>query len=115
MPVAEMVVIQADALRDFATRVFASYELPDADARLLADSLVEADLRDVCSHGLQLAPGYFGRLKRGEVTLQPNVKVVRETNGTLLLDGDNGMGQVVSNQAMAMAIGKAKQNGTAVV
>ena len=52
MPVAEERVTPADALRDFCARIFASLGLPEADARLLADSLVEADLRDVRSHGL---------------------------------------------------------------
>lgn len=115
MAVAEMVVIQADALRDFTTRIFAALGLPEADAWLLSDSLVESDLRDIRSHGLLMAPGYVGRIQRGEVNLQPKISVVRETPATVLLDGDNGMGQVVANEAMAQAIHKARQNGTAVV
>ncbi|HTD90118.1 MAG TPA: Ldh family oxidoreductase, partial [Burkholderiales bacterium] len=43
--------INADALIDFATAVYASAGVPEPDARLVADTLVQADLWGHQSHG----------------------------------------------------------------
>jgi LDH2 family malate/lactate/ureidoglycolate dehydrogenase len=111
----EEATVMHGALRDYVTLVFARLGLPEEDAALVADSLVEADLRGVHSHGMLMVPGYAGRIKRGEVNLRPRIKTVRENKGTLLVDGDNGMGQVVAKYAMELVIGKARQTGVGVV
>jgi LDH2 family malate/lactate/ureidoglycolate dehydrogenase len=51
------------------------------------------------------------RLKMGLVNPRPNVRVVREGDATLLVDGDNGMGQVVDVRALDLGLTKAKQGG----
>jgi len=88
------------ALRDYVTQVFARLGLPEEDAALVADSLVEADLRGVHSHGMLMVAGYVGRIRTGQVNLRPQLRTVRESKGALLIDGDNGMGQVGARQAM---------------
>ncbi|MBI5877425.1 MAG: Ldh family oxidoreductase [Chloroflexi bacterium] len=114
MPPVKEITIQADALRDFVAQLFARAGIPEADAALVADSLIEADLRGVHSHGVMLIPGYIANIRAGRVNKQPKPSIVRETPSGVLMDGDNGMGQVIARQAMAKAIEKAKQSGVGV-
>ena len=113
-PVAE-IKVRYEPLRDFCAQVFAGLALPGDDAWLVADSLVEADLRGVHSHGVLMVPRYVAQVRRGQVNVHPDIKVVRETPGSLLVDGDNGLGQVVARRAMALAIDKARQTGISAV
>ena len=95
-------------LNRFCSEIFKRLDLPAADAGTVADCLVEADLRGVHSHGVVRLPVYVRRLQAGAYNARPDIRVVRETRTTAVLDGDNGMGQLVSRRAMALAIEKAK-------
>ncbi|MDQ5817874.1 MAG: Ldh family oxidoreductase, partial [Actinomycetota bacterium] len=50
-------------------------------------------------------------LKMGLVNPCPEVKILRESDATLLVDGDNGMGQVVGVSALELGLDRAKQSG----
>jgi LDH2 family malate/lactate/ureidoglycolate dehydrogenase len=56
-------------------------------------------------------PIYVERLEAGVVAARPSMRVVRETAGTAVFDGGNGMGQVVGQRAMELAVDKAKRHG----
>lgn len=102
-------------MEDWASRVFARLGVPEANAREVARSLLNTSLRGVDSHGLMRVPIYAERLRRGGINPRPDVRVLRETSGTALLDGDNGMGQVVASRAMEIAIAKASACGSSFV
>jgi LDH2 family malate/lactate/ureidoglycolate dehydrogenase len=104
-------VFRADALRSFCEEIFLSCGMPPEDASIVADSLVQANLRGVDSHGVARVGIYVKRLEMGLVNPRPNVGVVREGAGTLLVDGDNGMGQVVGVRAIDLGLDKAKESG----
>ncbi len=103
--------VGASALRAFVSDLFAWQGLPAEDAGVVADHLVEADLRGVYSHGVLRVQPYLERLKQRGMNPRPEVKTVRETAGTAIVDGDNGAGQVVSVYAMKLAIEKARRTG----
>jgi LDH2 family malate/lactate/ureidoglycolate dehydrogenase len=104
-------LIPAQALRRFCTAAFQATGAPAEDAATVADTLVEADLRGVHSHGVWWMSTYTRRLRQGGLNPRPRLQVVRETPAMLLLDGDGGMGQVASVAAMRHAIAKAKTGG----
>ena len=104
-------VFRADALRAFCEEVFLSCGMLRGDASIVADSLVQANLRGVDSHGVARVGIYVKRLEMGLVNPRPNVEVVREGAGTLLVDGDNGMGQVVGVRALDLGLDKAGESG----
>lgn len=108
-------VIMPEPLREFVTQIFQGHGLPREDAFVVADHLVEADLRGVYSHGTIRVEEYTARLKAGAMNPRPRVRVLKETAGTALLDGDDGPGQVAGVKAMEMAIRKAKETGVAYV
>jgi LDH2 family malate/lactate/ureidoglycolate dehydrogenase len=105
--------VQANALRDFCAGLFEKVGVPTTDARTVADSLVEADLRGVASHGTTRVGIYLERLQAGLINPRPTMAAVRETPTTLLLDGGNGLGPVVGIRAMDEAIRRAETYGTA--
>src|SRR4051812_42789030 len=99
-----------DALMDFTVRAFTRVGLTREDAAQMADVLVGADVRGIDSHGLPRLRMYITRLRDGLTNPNPQVKVVHETPGTLVLDGDNGSGPVVGPEAMRHCIAKAREN-----
>lgn len=107
-------VLPASALRRFCTAAFEQVGVPPADAALVTDTLVEADLRGVHSHGVWWVTTYTKRLRHGGVKPRPNLRIVRETGAMVLLDADGGLGQVASVAAMRHAIAKAKSSGVGV-
>ena len=66
-------VMSDDAVR-FATMIIARQGVGNEDAAIIAESLVEADLRGVQTHGLSRLPVYVERFQRGMVKAVPNMK-----------------------------------------
>jgi LDH2 family malate/lactate/ureidoglycolate dehydrogenase len=85
--------------------------MPNDDAALSAEQLVTADLRGVESHGVVRVPIYVERLLCGVMAARPDMRVVQETRGTAVFAGGNGMGQVVGQRAMELAVAKARGHG----
>jgi len=96
------------------TSVFAALGIPASEAALMGESLVDADLRGVHSHGTRWVLRY-ARWLQGGANKNPNITAIRDDGPTAALDGDRGLGHVVSAFAMRMAINKAKEHGTGVV
>ena len=104
-------VFGASSLRAFCEEVFLSCGVAQEDASIVADSLVQANLRGVDSHGVARVGIYVKRLKMGLVNPRPNVEVAQESAATLLVDGDNGMGQVVGVRALELGLDKVRKSG----
>lgn len=108
--------IPAAQLGEFMTDVFTACGVPAADARIISDVLLAADLRGIDSHGVnRLKPVYYDRLRAGRVSPLTAPATVREGPTTAVIDGKFGMGHVIAHRAMALAISKAKQYGLGAV
>jgi len=81
------------------------------DTTIITDSLLFANLRGIDSHGIIRFPFYLKRLVEGGTKKKPHIKKIREKGGLILVDGDNGMGQVIGSYASRLAIEKAKEVG----
>lgn len=107
-------ILPAETLRDFGTRCYAALGLPEADAALVAHSLVQADLWGHPSHGILRLFWYALRLESG--AMSPVTRPEVSGKGALLtMDGGDGVGQVVAKAAMEAAIGAAKDHGIGAV
>lgn len=100
-------------LADFAAAVLRAVDVTGEHATITADRLVEADVRGRTGHGLIRLPSYVRRIRAGGVNIRPSIAVRRETPTTALIDGDNGLGQVIMTQATGLAIDKATESGVA--
>lgn len=112
---ADELTVPAPELRALVSRVLASADVPEADAAVVAESLVEADLRGVHSHGVIRLPGYVASLSSGKVKARPSVAIVHQEGGQALMDGDNGMGQVAAAAATRRAIDLCREHGVGTV
>lgn len=103
--------IPAGTLRQLAEDVLVALDVEPDDAGITARRLVEADLRGRTGHGIiRLAP-YCARIRAGGYNLRPNITVRRDTPVSALIDGDNGLGQVVVTRAVEVAVAKARSSG----
>src|SRR5262249_32948816 len=107
--------VSVEALSDFYVRAFMCAGIPQEDARTVSRILMGADVHGIESHGAPLAHNYIRRIQSGLVNTHPRIRVVSEFPGTLVLDGDNGLGPVVASYAMRQAIEKARENGVGTV
>ena len=106
----------APKLRAWTEQVFQKIGVSKDDAALLTDSLIEANLRGVDTHGItRMLCTYVKRMQVGVVNPKTELKVLREHPSTALIDCKNGIGQVASYHAMRMTIDKAKKTGVAFV
>lgn len=103
------------ALRAFASAVLRSEGVPGPDAELLADTLVMAELWGHASHGMLRLPWYVARLRSGATQRVTRVTTARDTGALLLLDGGNGIGQVVTASAVAQGVERAKAHAVSAI
>lgn len=102
-------------LIDYTVKFMEKLGVPEADAKIVGDVLIEADLRGVSSHGLIRLSTYYGnRLKKGYMDPVTKTTALSETDTTIAFDGGNGLGQVNSFRAMKAAIEKAKKSNIAI-
>ena len=101
---------------DFMITVFEKYGVPEEEAAVCAEVLLESDRRGIESHGCnRFKPIYIDRIKDGILNPKTEFEVIRQTPTTAVVDGHNGMGMVIGTKAMQMAIDKAKQYGMGMV
>ncbi len=96
----------------FMTEAFINLGVPAKDAEICADVLAESDRRGIESHGCnRFKPIYVDRIKSGILNPVTNIETLKETPTTLVVDGHDGMGMVVSHYCMEKIIEKAKTYG----
>ena len=109
-------LIEQEPLTRFSAALFEAVGVPRDDALFAAGTLVEADLRGVYSHGtVRLQPKYLQELASRKINPVPAISVAREGPGFAVVDGDGGMGQIVSRAAMGLAIEKARSTAVGAV
>jgi len=103
-------VLKAEELRKLGASIFVALGTPEEDAELVSNLLVEANLTGYDSHGMIRLPIYARGIKMGAVKPGAEIKIVKETQSTAVVDGGWNLGQVVAKYAMRLCIEKAKEN-----
>ena len=107
------VSIPADDLRDVTARVLISAGATVEEARIVAESLVEANLRGHDSHGVFRATAYARLLQKGEVVSGAELLILDEGPARIVADGNRGFGQVQCRRLIERLIPKAREQGLA--
>ncbi|MDO3606397.1 Ldh family oxidoreductase [Ralstonia pseudosolanacearum] len=107
--------VQAEQLTQFGTAVLESLGVPSADAHLLADSLVVAELWGHSSHGMLRLPWYVDRLRSGVMTSVSKPEIVMDGGAITVMDGHHGIGQVLTAKAVDLGIQRAREHGISAV
>jgi LDH2 family malate/lactate/ureidoglycolate dehydrogenase len=114
MPDAD-VIVPATELTPFCARLLDAVGVPAAKSQLVAESLVAANMRGVDSHGVQLLPYYLEQIEWGDMDARADGRVISESGACLVYDGENGIGQVISEICCGHALRIAKAHGVAIV
>jgi L-2-hydroxycarboxylate dehydrogenase (NAD+) len=105
-----------ELLEQFMREVFTRIGIPPEDARVCAEVLIESDRRGIDSHGIsRFKHIYIDRIRNGIINPVTSIEVVKQGPTTAVIDGHNGMGQVIAKKSMQMAVDKARQYGTGMV
>jgi L-2-hydroxycarboxylate dehydrogenase (NAD+) len=107
-------VMRAD-LEAFCVRVLGRYGVPPREAATTARVLVSADLRGIASHGVARLGRYIKGLKAGYIRPGIEFGLEEPVPAIAVIDARNGIGQVVSEWAMDLAVRKARDNGVGIV
>jgi LDH2 family malate/lactate/ureidoglycolate dehydrogenase len=107
--------INPDDLNDFCRAVCVALGVPEADAHLVADSLVQADLWGHQSHGVMRLSWYAARIRAGVMEAVTKPEFVVDASAVAVLDGHDGIGQVLTTRAAEEAIRRAKIHGIGAV
>jgi LDH2 family malate/lactate/ureidoglycolate dehydrogenase len=107
--------VRAEALLAFATAAFTRAGMPADDASLTADSIVQADLWGHQSHGVMRIPWYLARLRSGVTKPAAPPQLVVDAGAIAVIDGRDGMGQVVAAHAARDVLRRAKAHGVGAV
>ncbi len=116
MPI-PLVRVPVDALDDFTYRAFVAMGAPSDEARLCANALMQSELRyhPGQGQGVRRLPTYYERIGNGWIKPGAPFEIVKESPSLALVDGHNGLGSVVGQRSMALAVEKAKVCGMGTV
>ncbi len=86
-----------------------------AEAAMVADHLVRANLAGHDSHGVGMLPAYVRLLRQGLLVPNQRLRAVLDFGALLVLDAGRGFGQRMAAEAVGRAAGRARELGAAVL
>jgi uncharacterized oxidoreductase len=111
----ETFTFRADPLAAAVRAIVAAAGSHDGEAAQVAANLVEANLRGHDSHGVGMVPRYVDAVLEGGLAVNSHVAIRQDSGALLTLDGRQGYGQVIGQEAMELGAARAKEHGVCVV
>ncbi len=102
-----------DPVRDLVTEIAAAAGVPRDSAAILADALVDADLHGTSTHGVSRLNIYVRRIQRGLIDPAAQLEVEKRRPAVLVVDANNGLGQVQAVETLKMLVPLAREYGVA--
>lgn len=112
---AELHLVPAERLHRAVVTILEAAGSSGREAGLVADHVVEANLRGHDSHGVGMLPAYLKSVALGGMRLNRTLRVAIDTGAMLVCDADRGVGQVMAFEAMDLGIARARTQGSAIV
>ena len=104
-----------DVLKKFCNDVFTNFGFSADEAQIITDVLLLSDLYGIESHGMQRMVRYHKGIEKGMIDVHAKPEIMFETPVSAVIDGHDGMGQLVGHKSMEIAIEKAKKSGIGIV
>jgi LDH2 family malate/lactate/ureidoglycolate dehydrogenase len=102
--------IKADVLRDFYYRALVAVGTETEEASITADSLIDADLHGLETHGAFRIPAYVRTAKEGALDPKGKPQVEWRKGAISLINGNNGWGQPAAELAVSEVIANARNS-----
>ncbi len=83
----------------------------ETEARIVAEHMVEANLKGHDSHGVGMIGMYTNYLKKGQIKPNAPLGVIKDKGAVLQFNGNLGYGQRIGYEATHRAIDRAKETG----
>ena len=103
--------IQAEKLTDIVAAIFENAGSPADEAKLVASSLVKANLMGHDSHGVGLVPTYVRHIQAGLLIPGTSAECVKDDGAIMMFDGCRGFGRRAGGEAMAAAAERCRDTG----
>lgn len=112
-----LIRVPVDGLRNFTFNCFVAMGVSPDEAAYCTRGLMHSELRCLPGQGqgVRRLPVYHERISKGYITLGAPFEIVKESPALALVDGHNGLGSVVAQKAMELAVDKAKISGVGTV
>ncbi|MFC7395562.1 Ldh family oxidoreductase [Scopulibacillus cellulosilyticus] len=110
-----MALFDKEQLKKFCQDILMKLNVSHENAEVVSDALVKANLEGIDSHGISRLVVYSKRLMDNRINPKPNISVKKKGTSVLNVDGDNGLGQIVSYHALNKAFEMVKETGVAAV
>lgn len=107
--------IDHERLRAVCRAIVAATGSTGTEPDIVADHLVEANLKGHDSHGVGMIPRYIGLYNRGLLKPNQTIDIVADAPPMLHVDGRHGYGQAVARQAMLRAVERAGTGGACIL
>ena len=108
-------IIQAGELQTRVAAVLMAAGSSAAEADTVSANLVMANLSGHDSHGVGMLPRYVDAVLEGGLKPNSVVKLLHDGGTLLSLDGQRGYGQVIGEQAMALALERVRAHGSCIM
>jgi hydroxycarboxylate dehydrogenase B len=109
------IIRRPERLNQIVRRIFTAAGSSDREAALVADHLVEANLKGHDSHGVGMIPAYIDNAHTGALTLNQSLSVVLDAGSLIICDGLVGLGQAMAHDAMSIGIERARTTGACIL
>lgn len=108
-------IVPPDRLREIVVTIFSAAGLTDREAQLVAEHLVEANLRGHDSHGVGMIPAYIANALDGSLILNQTLSIAVDSDPLIICDGGLGIGQVIAHDAIEVGVERSKRTGACIV
>ena len=108
-----MPIFPAEHLEELSARIFQRCGTPEAEAQVVAELLVKADLMGLPSHGVLRIPQYVADTRSGAIVPGVEIQVEHLKETVIKVDGHWNFGQIVATRAAELAIEAARKHGLA--
>ncbi len=103
-----------ETLKKFCEDCFVKFGFTKDESAIITDVLLTSDLYGIESHGMQRLVRYHKGIEKGQIRVDAKPETVFETPVSAVIEGHDGMGQLIAHKAMDIAIEKAKTTGMAI-
>lgn len=99
-----------EKVRRLSEQALIACKLSKEEAAIVVDSMLQADINGVNTHGIRMLHAYVDKLKDGQFAIaQPNV--IKDSPSFTVLDSKNIIGAISATKASKICIEKAKKYG----
>lgn len=107
-------LVDSEKTKKLISLIFEKSGLNKESSNIVAENLIQAEMRGIRSHGLVQVANYSTFMRNGKINTNPNIKLISESDSTTAFDADFAPGAVAGLHAMKKTIEKAKKSGVAV-